>query len=249
MPNEPSIPHQTIVDFILSGKTTTDAKAYFGFKSDNIANLRVWAAFRALGIKRPVYQEEKTCVFCGRTYLARSRNQKTCGAKECQLRVISDWQRQNKDKVKEALGRYKRTEKGRLSNLRMHATKRAKRLGNSEEKWQFALDEIKKSHRKLLYLSTRNSWEYRINHIQKIATLDRKFAHRSPRNIMSMPKRGIHTSATIGWQHAFRAIQTTLCQYVVRIHNSIWEDSVTKIQAAIRSGEKVRLWTRQKRHQ
>lgn len=242
MSSKPSIPHKTIVDFILSGKTTMDAKEYFGFKSDNIANLRVWAAFRALGVKRPVYQEEKVCIFCGATYIARSRNQKTCGAEECQNKIILAWQNTNPEKVKTALSRYRKTEKGRQNNRRMHAARRGKRFGGSVEKWQFALDEIKKSLRKLKYLAVRNPWEYRINHIQKSAGILRDFVPRHPRNITKMPGRGIQTRATAGWQNAFRAVQTTIHQYYLRQSNSVWEQSAVKIQSALRAGDKMRLW-------
>lgn len=219
-----------------------DAKVFFGFNSDNVANLRVWAAFRALGVKRPVYREEKVCLFCGGNYIARSRNQKTCGSQECQNRIILEWQKSNPEKVKKALHLYRRTEKGRQNNLRMHAVRRNKRFGCNVEKWQFALDEIKKSLRKLKYLAIRNAWEYRINHIQKSVGIKREFAPRQPRNVTRMPTRGFHTRASAGWQNALRAVQTTLHQYHLRLFSSVWEESAVKIQAALRAGGKIRLW-------
>lgn len=63
MGKHPAIPHKEIVDYILSGKTTQNAKAHFNFSGDNIANLRVWAAFRALGVARPRFQETRKCDF------------------------------------------------------------------------------------------------------------------------------------------------------------------------------------------
>jgi hypothetical protein len=52
MPKKAEIPHEDIVKYILSEKTTADAQQYFGFSSYNVVNLRVHAAFIALGIKR-----------------------------------------------------------------------------------------------------------------------------------------------------------------------------------------------------
>lgn len=245
MPKQPKIPHQAIVDFILSGKTTLDAKSYFGFASDNVANLRIWAAFRALGIKRPVFQEPRTCDFCRAPYIARNRKQRTCGAEECQNAVILEWQANNPEKVRMSLRDYRKSEKGRQNNLRMHRTRRSRRFGTAPDRWHFAANDIKKSLRKLKYLSVRNAWEYRIQHIQKLAKLERKFSPRKKRDVTFVPSRGHHTAASAAWQSAFRAIQTMLTQYSGRLENSAWENTVLRIQSALRTGNSLRLWKKQ----
>lgn len=236
MARDPSIAHQVIVDYILSGHTTQDAQNHFGFKSDNIANLRVHAAFKALRIFRPRYQDSRVCQFCGKPFVARDRFQKTCGAVECQNALIHDWQENNPESRKVALRKYRATEKGRQNNLKMHRQKRRRGLiGTPEERWNFAASEIKKSLRKLTYLATRSPWEYRLQHIQKIAQMHREFSPRNQRRFTSdVPANK--------WQEAIRAVQTTHSRIVNVSMASPWERAVNSIAAALRTGHKVREW-------
>jgi len=238
MPKDPRIPHQVIVGFILSGHTTRDAREYFRFKNDNIANLRLHAAFKALGIPRPHYSKARTCQFCGRQFEARDFKQRTCGATECQTALIVDWQRQNPGAVRKALQQYRRTEKGRQSNIRMHLRRRELgKHGSDQDKWNFAATEIKKSLRKLSYLAFRNPWEYRLQHIQKVAQSERGI---TPRN-----KRAISATTSPGmWQQALRAMQTIILQYQNTVVSLPWQESVNRIAGALRMGVKVREWKR-----
>lgn len=238
MSKEPSIPHQVIVDFILSGHTTRDAKEHFGFKNDNIANLRLHAAFKALGIPRPRYTETRTCEFCGRQFVTRDFKQRTCGATECQTALIVDWHCKNPGAVRETLQRYRRTEKGRQNNIRMHRRRRELgKHGSAQDKWNFAATEIKKSLRKLSYLAFRNPWEYRLQHVQNVAQAERGI---TPRN-----KRAISLTTPPGmWQQALRAMQTMLLQYQNTQVSSPWEKSVNRISGSLRMGVKVREWKR-----
>jgi len=236
MGKAPSIPHKVIVDYILAGHTTLDARDHFGFSGNNIANLRVHAAFKALRIKRPRFQEMRVCAFCHKQYVARNRQQRTCGIEACQEALIREWQTLNPEKVKQALGRYRKTEKGRENNHRMHRLRRSRGLmGTIPERWNFAATEIKKSLRKLDYLANRNPWEYRFQHIQKIAQMHRQFSPRAPRSFSGH-------SPTDKWQEAFRTVQTTSRQTTTAAMNSLWERTVNKIAGALRTGNKVREW-------
>ena len=238
MAKEPSIPHKAIVDFILNGHTTLDAREHFGFGSDNIANLRVHAAFKAIGIPRPRFQASRYCQFCRKSFIARDRYQRTCGSKECQTALIRDWQEKNPESGREALKKYRGTEKGRQNNLRMHRRRRHQGInGSITERWNFAASEIKKSLRKLSYLAARNPWEYRLQHIQKIAQMHREFTPRARRRFTS-------DSTSIKWQEAIRATQTTSLQAIRANHTSVWEDAANKVVAALRTGDKVREWKR-----
>ncbi len=239
MSREPSIPHQVLVDFILSGHTTRDAKGYFGFKNHNIANLRLHAAFRALSIPRPRYAETRTCEFCGRRFAARDFKQRTCGATECQTALIIDWQRQNPGTVQKALQDYRRTEKGRQNNLRMHRRRRERVRGSLQDRWNFAADEIKKDLRKLSYLAYRNPWDYRIQHVQNMSKLEREFNPRNKRKLDFESKSRM-------WEQAFRAIQTSLFQHNLNASISEWEKTTNKIVVALRSGLRVREWKRKR---
>lgn len=239
MSKEPSIPHQILVDFILSGHTTRNAKEHFGFKNDNIANLRLHAAFKALSIPRPRYAETRTCEFCGGQFVARDFKQRTCGAAECQTALIVDWQRQNPETVRKALHYYRRTEKGRQNNLRMHRRRRERVRGTLQDRWNYAADEIKQGLRKLNYLAYRNLWDYRIQHIQNMSKLEREFTPRNKRKLDSESKLRM-------WQHAFRAIQTNLFQHHLNANISEWEKTGNRIVSALRSGLKMREWKRKR---
>ncbi len=239
MSKEPSIPHQILVDFILSGHTTRNAKEHFGFKNDNIANLRLHAAFKALSIPRPRYAETRTCEFCGGQFVARDFKQRTCGAAECQTALIVDWQRQNPETVRKTLHYYRRTEKGRQNNLRMHRRRRERVRGTLQDRWNCAADEIKQGLRKLNYLAYRNPWDYRIQHIQNMSKLEREFTPRNKRKLDSESKLRM-------WQQAFRAIQTNLFQHHLNANISEWEKTGNRILSALRSGLKVREWKRKR---
>lgn len=237
MAREPAIPHKTIVDFILSGRTTREAKTHFGFASDNIANLRIHAAFKRLGMKRPHYEEARTCSFCQQSFIARDYKQRTCGRKECQTALILQWQLDNPKKITVALAKYRKTSKGRANNLRMHATRRQRgQSGTAVERWNYAVAEARKRLRKLKELHTRNPWEYRMQHIQKLSGLIREFSPRRPR--------AVSDNSPESWQHAFRAIQTIISQGASRARSSAWELAVSRIATALKSGHKVRTWNR-----
>jgi ribosomal protein S27AE len=133
MSKKPQFPHRAIVDFILSGKTTKDAKHHFGFPSDNVANTQVWAAFKALGLERPVYSERRQCEFCGKEFTAERRNRQTCGSPECQRAFIQRWQQLHPEKGRLANLKFKRSEKGRSVNRQMHRRRRERdRHSNAE---------------------------------------------------------------------------------------------------------------------
>jgi len=236
MAREPSIPHKAIVDFILAGYSTRDAKEHFRFKTDNISNLRVNAAFKSVGVPRPRYAENRVCEFCGVDFVARDFKQRTCGAQACQTALIGDWHKNNPDTTRLALKRYRGTEKGRQNNLRMHRIRRERgRSGSLQDRWNFATSEIKKSLRKLSYLASRNHWEYRLQHIQKVAQFNRRFTPRNVRGIAAVTAPGM-------WQEALRAVQTTLLQYRSSVAASQWECTVNRISQAIRTGHKVKEW-------
>jgi hypothetical protein len=238
MARKPSIPHRIIVDFILSGQTTQDAKDHFGFKNDNVANLRVYAAFKALGLPRPRYAEARRCEFCGQQFVARDFKQRTCGSAICQSTLIAEWQRNNPEAAQRALQKYRRTEKWRQNNIRMHRRKRERgKSGSAQDKWNFSATEIKKSLRKLSYLAFRGSWEYRLQHVQKVAQAERGVAPRNARTISAETPAGM-------WQEALRAVQTMLLQYRNTAMSSQWERSVNRISGALRMGVKVREWKR-----
>jgi hypothetical protein len=241
----PSIPHQTIVDYILAGNTTADARYRFGFASDNVANIRVWAAFKALNLERPRFSEERACEFCGLRYTASRRNLRTCGSSGCQEQLILKWQRDNPNKVAETNRKFRKSEKGRAANIAQHREKRA--LGNSGENWQrwaYGLDEISKSLRKLSEIASRNAWEYRIIHIQNLARLEeRNYSNRRSKIRLSHNlERSRSTRAAHFWLIALRAIQTQESQYRNRNSQNLWEDRIVRIQASIRIGEKLRQW-------
>lgn len=241
MGKKPQIPHQIIVDYILAGNTTKDAKAHFRFASDNIANLRVHAAFKALKINRPRFKESRKCEFCGSEFTTKRSNRRTCGKEKCQNALILDWQKQNKDKVKQSLKKYRSTEKGRQNNLRMHRKKRFLGLnGSIVEQWNFAATEIKKSIRKRCYLAFRNQWEYRVQHIQKLAKLVRAFTPRKPRTIRSTEVCGM-------WLEALRAVQTTTYQIKSNASSSEWEKTVIRINGALRTRGNIRKWQKVKK--
>jgi len=244
MARPPGIPHQIIVDYILAGHTTREARDYFTFKSDNVANLRVHAAFKALGIKRPRYARQRICEYCGKEFVARNIQQRTCGAQECQTALILDWQSQNPAKVRSALQKYRGTEKGRQNNLHMHRRRRDRGLsGTATDRWNFAASEIKKSLRKLYYLAVRSPWEYRLQHVQKVAQFERHF---TPRNVRSFTT----SLPDVMWQEALRSLQTILLQRVAASSLHPWERAVNKIAASIRTGNRVREWkTKNKRRQ
>lgn len=103
MAKKPRATPEEIVEFILAGNTTKEAVAHFGFSSENSANNRIWSAFKKLDIKRPRYSEEKKCLFCETIFIARSRNQVTCGAKECQNAFIVQWNKDNPNSSKKRL--------------------------------------------------------------------------------------------------------------------------------------------------
>ena len=236
----PAIPHKDVVDYILSGKTTSDARLHFNFATDNIANLRVHAAFKVLGISRPRYSENRNCEFCNVTFTARDKKQRTCGSTSCQTALINSWQRSNKNKVVAALASYRRSLKGRANNLRMHASRRHRgKTGTVVERWNYAAAEARKRLRKLRSLHTRNPWEYRINHIQKMSGLARTFSPRRLRNVGG--------SRQQGWHLALRAVQTTLSQQSARQQDSSWESAISRIASAIKSGHRIRTWNKKKR--
>lgn len=237
MPKVPAIPHEEIVTYICSGKTTLDAMAHFHFANENVANLRVHAAFKRLGIPRPRYSENRKCEFCGTEFSARDRNQRTCGLEQCQEALIKKWQSDNPDSRKAALTKYRRTEKGRQNNLRMHEKRRnAGQNGSIVERWNFASFEATKRLRKLKSLEVRNPWEYRVTHIQKLIGMSRVHNQRAQR---AFPP---SSTPIEKWSLALRAVQTTLLQRSSASRNHAWEDAVVRIGQAIRSGTKVRSW-------
>ena len=239
MGKKPSIAHTAIVDYILSGHSTDEARVHFGFSSDNIANLRVHAAFKALHTVRPRFAESRICRFCGTHSTARNKLQWTCGSDVCQRSLILAWHQQNPESTRQALARYRRTDKGRASNIRMHRAKRVRgTTGTVVDRWEFAATEIAKSRRKLWYLAFRNPWEYRIQHIQKMSGMIREFNQRNPRKLVG--------DAREKWYDALRAVQTTLSQATVRERDNEWERAVSAIAGALRSGVKVRRWKQTK---
>lgn len=237
MPKAPSIPHETIVAYIQSGRSTSDAKEYFGFANENIANLRIHSAFKKLGLVRPRYAETRTCEYCGTDFVARDKKQKSCGSKECQIALIKNWHANNPESRSRALAKYRTTEKGKDNNLRMHTKRRdAGQNGTSCQKWNFAAMEATKRLRKLKELIERNPWEYRVTHIQKLLGMPR--VH-NPRSLRSFTD---NASGTDRWHAALRAVQTTLLQRSSASTANVWEIAVVQIVQAIRSGTKVRSW-------
>jgi len=235
MGKKPAIAPKLIVDYILSGHSTDEARIYFSFPSSNVANLRVHAAFKALHITRPRFAEPRVCDFCGTSYTARDKLQRTCGSDACQRALIITWHRDNPVSTRQALARYRQTDKGRENNIRMHRAKRVRgTTGSAIDRWEFAATEIKKSLRKLRHLAFRNPWEYRVEHIQKMSGKIREINPRKPRRVVG--------DASRKWYYAFRAVQTTLSQATVRERNTIWEKAVGAIAGALRTGTMVRLW-------
>jgi len=249
MPKKPEIPHEDIVKFILSGKTTADAQQHFGFSSDNVANLRVHAAFKALGIKRPIFKEVRKCSFCGREYVAQRRNRQTCGLEDCQNAFILQWQKLNTTLVKSAQKKFRQSDRGRIANKKQHAKKRLLgQTGTPQQKWAFAVDEISKSFRKLKSLDIRNAWEYRLQHIQKLCLMERQFVQKPLRNLKKGLEKSKSNQAAHYWLVGLRAAQTISIQNKSRQSLSIWEDACIRINQAVRTGEKVRQWKAKPSH-
>lgn len=247
MGRPPAIPHQTIVDYILAGNTTADAKTHFGFASENIANLRVWAAFKALKLERPRFSESRICEFCGAHYIALRRNLRTCGADACQEKLIKGWQDENPEKVSEANRKFKKSPKGRIANIAQHKKKwRLGKSGTTCQRWAFGLDEITKSLRKLKTLSSRGPWEYRIEYIQKLSQIEhRNYVRRRPKiNLAHKLERSRSHQSAHYWRIALRAVQTQESQYRNRLEINLWKQSIGRLQLAIRMGEMLRLWKR-----
>lgn len=243
MPKKPEIPHELIVEYILAGHTTAEAREYFKFKNENIANIRIHTAFKALKIPRPRYQEAKECQFCKLQYIARDKKQRTCGNETCQRALILEWQAQNRHKTKLAHQKYRQTEKGRQNNLRMHATRRAKgREGSLCDKWNYALGEATKPLRKSKNRSTRHQWEYRLEHIQQMCQIQREFLSRRERDLDHLSGQ-----LTRSWLKALRAIQTTSLQGYYMSESTIWEKTINKIANSLRTGVKIRQWKKQKK--
>ena len=230
---------------MLSGNTTLDAKEHFGFASDNIANTRVWSAFRAMGIKRPAFQEVRICEFCGREYVAKRRNRQSCGSKGCQQAFIVRWRQQNLNKARAANIKFKRSAKGRAANLKMHRRKRERGLtGTPEQRWALALDEIANSFRKRQFLAYRNPWTYRLEQIQQLSGMPRKFKARPPRNLEEgLAKSRSHRAAHF-WLVALRSVQTGYYHRRSAAENSVWEHAVNSIYVAINTGNRIRRWKR-----
>ena len=245
MAKKPGIPHRQIVEFILSGKTTLDAKEHFGFSSDNVANTRVWAAFKALGIKRPAFEEKRTCEFCGKKYVAKRRNRQTCGSKECQQAFIVRWHQRNPEKARAANLKFKQSARGRAANREMHRRKRERgQTGTPQQRWAFALDESAKSFRKLVYMADRNPWEYRVQHIQKLSTVNREFKERPPRNLEKGIEKSRSHRAAHFWLVALRAVQTVHSQRTSAARRTFWEQAANRIYAAVNMGNRIRRWKR-----
>lgn len=250
MARKPQILHQEIVDYILDGHSTKDAQKYFDFASENIANIRIYSAFKRLGLKRPHFQEKKICEFCNFPFIARSFNQRTCGKEKCQKALILQWQKRNKPKINEAQKKYKKSSAGRESNIAMHARKRQKgTFGTSVDKWNYAAEESTKRLRKLRELLIRNKWEYRIQHIQKLSTIKRVFNKRAERNLTRIAFYNKQYSNTDLWGPAFRAVQNTLYQLESTHKQSQWENAVSRVANAIRIGGQNRKWKNQRRTQ
>jgi hypothetical protein len=243
MGRKPQVPHKAIVDYILTGHSTREAKAHFGFDNDNIANLRVHTAFKRLRVPRPRYQESRQCQFCGGNFTARDYIQRTCGSPECQKALILEWRQQHPEESRAALHKYRQTAKGRQNNIRQHRRTRERGLhGTAVQRWYFAALEVKKSLRKLTYLHVRNPWEYRIHHIQKVASFPRRF---TPRKVRSLPETIVRRGRTLAqrrWSHALRAVQTTLVQYSSNAICHDWERAVARIQQAVRTLHAMREW-------
>lgn len=233
------------MEFILSGKTTLDAKEHFGFASDNIANTRVWSAFRAIGIKRPAFQEVRICEFCGKEYVAKRRNRQTCGSRECQKAFINRWHAQNPENTQAASIRFQHSAKGQAANLRMHRLKRERgQSGTPQQRWAFALDEIARSFRKRQFLAFRNPWTYRLEHIQKLSVMAREFKARPPRNLEEGLAESRSHRAGHFWLVALRSVQTGHYQRCNAAERSVWEHAVNSICAAINTGNRIRRWKR-----
>ena len=247
MPKKPAIPHEDVVAFILAGNTTKDAKEHFGFANDNVANNRVWAAFKRLGVERPRFSEKRECEFCGTGYLAARRNRSTCGSPKCQQAWIVRWQGQNPEIAKAALAKYRRTPKGRANNRRAKVKKLALfRTGNAAERWLYAAEECKKALRKRHDIARRSPWHNRIETIQsKTLRRSRDVSPRARRNVDKEPYTGEKregTNAQLRWLNALRAVQTVVIQKRNARDQNDWETMVQRLAGSLRQSAKVRQW-------
>lgn len=233
------------MEFILSGKTTLDAKEHFGFPSVNAANVRVWSAFRALDIKRPVFEEIRICEFCGKKYVARRRNCQICGSRECQKAYTDLWRTQNPERVQAFTVKYKRSAKGRTANRKMHRLKRERgQSGTPQERWSFALDEIAKSIRKRLHLVLRNPWTYRLEHIQKLSKMPREPKARPPRNLERLLAKSRSQGAARFWFAGVVYIQMSHYRRCSLLERSSWEKAANDLYNSIVMGNRMRRWKR-----
>ena len=241
MAKKPSIPHEEIAEFILSGKTTLDAKEHFGFPSVNAANARVWLAFKALGIKRPVFKEIRICEICGKKYVARRRNCQICGSRECQKVYTNRWRAQNPERTQATNIRFKRSAKGRAANLKMHRLKRERgQLGTPQQRWAFALDEITKSFRKRRFLAIRGPWTGRLERIQQNSGLPREPKARPPRNLERRLAKSRSLGAAHFWLNAVGYIQNAHHQQRSVLERSSWEQAVNNLYNSIVMGNRLR---------
>lgn len=233
------------MEFTLSGKTTLDAKEHFGFPSVNAANVRVWYAFRALGIKRPVFKEIRICGFCGKEYVARRRNCQICGSRECQKAYTDLWRTQNPERTQAFGIRYKRSAKGRAANRKMHRLKRERgQSGTPQQRWAFGLEEIANSFRKRRFLALRGPWTGRLEIIQQTSGLPRESKARPPRNLERRLAKSRSLGAAHFWLNAVGVMQNTHLQQCRVLEMSSWEKAVNNLYNSIVMGNRMRRWKR-----
>ena len=235
MGKPPKIPHKEIVDYILSGHNTRDVKEHFGFKDMNQTNWKVWNSFKRLGIKRPVFTEERNCVYCGKEYNARSYRQKTCGSEECQYEFIKDWGNKHKDRRRIANEKYKGTEKYKLKQIR-ERKKKLKRYkeGENYDLWEGALYYCGRDLRKLLHYQKRNNWEYRLEHIQQISKVERTF---NPR-----PSRKLTGDKIEDWKISLSLVINSIFNVENNSKMNLWERTLLGISNSMRMNNKLKEW-------
>jgi len=134
---------ESIVQFVLSHKSTWDVKKHFGFNSYQAANLCVWRAFKSLGVARPRFSAIHTCSFCGKRFTVKFLNQYCCHSSECIRSYHRIWNMQ-----------------------RYYALSGRRGPTSSTAFWGYCMERTTSQIRGTIAYHTCNDWEHRLQWFQ-----------------------------------------------------------------------------------
>ena len=200
-----------LVDFILSGKSTLEARDHFGFININIASGHIHRAFRELDIPRPRYNAVQVCEFCKEQYKATIRRQVCCQKVECVKAYHTAWKKQKYHRCSKTDG---------LNTTRV-------------ELWNFAAHTIITGITKVWIYITGDRWQYRLDYIRR-STFYR------PTRLIKDKKPGVVQFSTKGWNDSLKIVQIEICYLRSYACISMWEKIVLNIQKAFQARIKIR---------